>query len=210
MSEPFQSEIEPEDETTPKVTIIGGGNTGKTSLIHRFADNDFSASCDPTIFENRLITIEVENTLIELNVWDTAGQEVFDAIIPLTYANTNVGILCYSIADRYSFATIEEKWIKELRYHSSDSEIILVGTKSDLRKTDNQKDCVTYEEGEDLAKNIGALAFLECSALEGKNCDKVFNFIAKHEYHKRFKPNVDNFKKKKKRLWLMTILCCDL
>lgn len=194
------------EDVAPKITFIGTGGTGKTSLIHRFADNDFSDECDPTIFENLFLTIEIGNTPVNLNIWDTAGQEVYDSIIPLTYVNSSIGILCYSIVDKNSFAQVEEKWIRELRHHSPDSEVLLIGTKSDLRKKLDPEDCISHEEGEHLAKKINAIGFFECSAKEGKNCKAIFIFIAKHEFHKKFYP--DPAIKTKRKSWIKSLFCC--
>ncbi|KRH92483.1 small GTP-binding protein domain [Pseudoloma neurophilia] len=194
------------EEIAPKITFIGSGSTGKTSLIHRFVDNDFNSNCDPTIFENLFISIEIKNFPVQLYVWDTAGQEAYDSIIPLTYKQTSIGVLCYSIADKYSFDALEEKWIRELKYHSPESEVVLIGTKSDLRETMAPEQCISYEEGEELARKLGAIGFFECSAKDGKNCKQVFTFIATHEYHKLF--GTDEPLKKKKTPWFRKLFCC--
>lgn len=183
-----------------KVTMVGGGQTGKTSILLRLIDNDFNSECEPTIFENRMATFMVDNIPVDLYIWDTAGQEDFGSIIPLTYTNTDIAILCYSIVDRYSFEAITEKWVKELKFHTPESEIILVGTKSDLKTNIEYDDIITANEGEILAKSLNAIAFFECSALTGHNIQNIFDLIAKHEFHKK-----NTFKKKKKKGFFLSL-----
>lgn len=80
-------------------------------------------------------------------------------------------ILCYSIADRNSFVNVEYKWWRELQKPICRRRvpIILVGTKSDLRKCNP----VTTGEGIQLCNRINARAFLECSASTQTNIAEV-------------------------------------
>ncbi|VDP55227.1 unnamed protein product [Schistosoma margrebowiei] len=97
-----------------KLVIVGDGACGKTCLLIVFSKDQFPEVYVPTVFENYVADIEVE-----LALWDTAGQEDYDRLRPLSYPDTDVVLLCYSIDSPDSFANIEEKWLPEVDTTSS-------------------------------------------------------------------------------------------
>ncbi|KAL7713030.1 Ras-like GTP-binding protein RHO [Entamoeba marina] len=119
---------------------------------------------------------------INLGLWDTAGQEEYDRLRPLSYPNTDVFIICYSITARSSFENVEWKWKPEVANYSPDVPIVLVGTKSDIREDGEQMNrlknqgstLISQEEGYSLAEKIGAEKFIECSALTQENLRVMF------------------------------------
>ena len=76
---------------------------------------------------------------VDAQLWDTAGQEEFERIRILGYENTTCFIVCFCVADFVTFENVKRLWLPELRRHNPDSKILLVGTKSDLRKPKETK-----------------------------------------------------------------------
>ena len=70
---------------------------------------------------------------MELGLWDTAGQETYDRLRPLSYPGTNVILLCFAVDDSDTFENVREKWIPEVNYFCHNVPVVLVGTKKDLR-----------------------------------------------------------------------------
>ncbi|VDN26688.1 unnamed protein product [Gongylonema pulchrum] len=110
--------------------------------------------------------------VVELALWDTAGQEDYDRLRPLSYPDTDVILMCFSIDSPDSLENIPEKWTPEVRHFCPNVPIILVGNKKDLR-CDQQtvrelakmkQEPVRPEQGRAIAEQIGAFAYLECSA----------------------------------------------
>jgi len=125
----------------------------------------------------------VEGKTISLGLWDTAGQEDYDRLRPLSYPSTDVFLLCFSLVNATSFANIKIRWLREVRHHCPNSKIILVGTKLDAREdpeylakiqTQGIKPVDTLD-GENLSKEIGAIKYMECSALNQKGLKNVFD-----------------------------------
>eukprot|EP00759_Apiculatamorpha_spiralis_P023050 PhF_6_TR26972/c0_g1_i1/m.39345 len=161
-----------------KTVVIGDGAVGKTCMLHIYAKKDFPTTYIPTIFDNYTATVDVDSTPIQLNLWDTAGQEEFDKLRVLSYPNTHVFIICFSVDSRTSFRNIPEQWLKEIGQYlkpPTNARIVLVGTKSDQRGKVPAGQCVTKEEAEALAAEIGAFKYVECSAKEGFNVKAVFD-----------------------------------
>ncbi|XP_060533283.1 transforming protein RhoA-like [Cylas formicarius] len=149
-----------------RITVVGDGDTGKTCLLIVFKDKKFDDRYIPTVFDVYSMTIPInyeEHTII---LSDTAGQEEFDKLRKLAYRDADVFILCYSIAERSSFENISLTWAPEVKRCKPNAKIILVATKIDLLSARK----VTPEEGEALAREIGASGFIETSA---KNCWNV-------------------------------------
>lgn len=134
----------------------------------------------------------IEGKPVSLGLWDTAGQEDYDRLRPLSYPATDVFLICFSIDDPASYANVRAKWFPEISHHMSTAaegpdgkraRIILVGTKLDLRedsetierlRRDNTAP-ITYQQGLQLAKEIGAVGYMECSALTQQGLKAVFD-----------------------------------
>ena len=166
--------------TDIKLVIVGDGACGKTSLLSVFVNNKFPEDYTPTVFDNQVKKFFIDEKEIKLALWDTAGQEDYDKLRPLSYDHVDVFIIVYSIDDAGSLYNIVDLWIPEIQQHcGKDVPIIMVGNKSDLRNY-NQKpgnaimELTTKEEAKQVSKQIGAKDFIECSALTGVNVFDVF------------------------------------
>lgn len=156
-----------------KLVIVGDGACGKTCLLIMFSKGNFPAVYVPTVFENYIADITLKDgRQVELALWDTAGQEDYDRLRPLSYPDTDVVLMCYSIDNRDSLQNIEQRWHTEVKSYCPGVPIILVGLKKDLKKHVSKP--VSHEEGETMAAKIGAKGFVECSAKENWQVDTVF------------------------------------
>ena len=82
----------------------------------------------------------------------TAGQEDYDRLRPLSYPQTDVFLMCYSVNSRSSFDNVQNKWFPEIQHHCPGTPIVLVATKDDLR---NGNENVSYDQGVKMAKDNG-------------------------------------------------------
>lgn len=117
-----------------KFVIVGDGESGKTCLLHVFFEDVYPDVYVPTAFDCFTTVVEVDGKRVKLSLWDTAGQEDYDRLRPLSYPGSDVVIICYSIDVPESLANVTEKWLPEVRYFCKDVPIILVGNKKDLRE----------------------------------------------------------------------------
>jgi len=125
----------------------------------------------------------VDGKPVNLGLWDTAGQEDYDRLRPLSYPQTDVFIIAFSIISPQSFDNVKSKWFPEIQHHAPEVPIILVGTKSDLRNdqamiqtlASKGYHMVTAEEAQQRHKEISAVAYLECSALTQEGLKTVFD-----------------------------------
>ncbi|KAI8974994.1 small GTPase superfamily [Pilobolus umbonatus] len=160
-----------------KIVVCGDGACGKTSLLSVFTRNYFPQVYEPTVFENYVQELTIDNQNMELSLWDTAGQEEFDRIRLLSYSGTHVFMLCFSVENRDSMLNIADKWLDEITDFSPHARLILVALKCDLRET--TQDCILYEEGLALAKRIHAVRYLECSAKHNRGVKECFEQSAR-------------------------------
>lgn len=166
-----------------KVVVVGDGACGKTCLLEVFKNDKFPEEYVPTVVDNFVKVVKYDgNKSISLALWDTAGQEDYDTIRPLSYRETDLVLLCYTIENKKNLDNISSKWLMEIKNYCPKAGYFLVGLKEDLRYDDSmdESQLVTKEEGQQWAEKIKALDFIECSALTRKNVDLVFEKAARH------------------------------
>lgn len=120
-----------------------------------------------------------------LGLFDTAGQEDYDRLRPLSYPQTDVFLVCFSVTSPASFENVREKWFPEVHHHCPGVPCLIVGTQTDLRddaqvreKLAKQKmQPVRKEDGERMAKELGAIKYVECSALTQYKLKDVFDEV---------------------------------
>jgi small GTP-binding protein len=175
-----------------KCVVVGDGAVGKTCLLISYTTNAFPGEYIPTVFDNYSANVMVDGKPIQLGLWDTAGQEDYDRLRPLSYPQTDVFLVCFSIISRSSYENVRTKWIPEIKHHVEEAPFLLVGTKMDLRndqevlkKVGNP---ISTKEGEALAQELGARSYVECSALTQDGLKNVFDEAIRAAMSKGEKP----------------------
>ncbi|KAJ3425271.1 hypothetical protein M0812_27706 [Anaeramoeba flamelloides] len=187
-----------------KCVVVGDGAVGKTCLLLSYTTNSFPGEYVPTVFDNYSANVMVDREPININLWDTAGQEDYDRLRPLSYPQTDVFLVCFSLISPASFSNVKSKWIPEIKHYCEDLPIVLVGTKIDLRDDqdtlmkleEKNLEPISYQQGMELGKEIGAYQYIECSSLTQKNLKSVFDCSIKAVLN----PQDKKKKKKKKRI----------
>lgn len=174
----------PANPVSRKIVILGDGASGKTSLLNVFTRGYFPHVYEPTVFENYVHDIFIDGQPVQLSLWDTAGQEEFDRLRSLSYSDTHTIMLCFSVDSRDSLENVQTKWVGEIADHCEGVKLVLVALKCDLRNNEetgegSKKTYVTYEQGLEVAKKIGALRYLECSAKMNRGVNEAFTEAAR-------------------------------
>ncbi|KAI1411233.1 ras-domain-containing protein [Hypoxylon sp. FL1857] len=167
-----------------KIVVVGDGGCGKTCLLISYSQGYFPEKYVPTVFENYITypTHQPSGKTVELALWDTAGQEEYDRLRPLSYPETDLIFVCFAIDCPNSLDNVLDKWYPEVLHFCPYTPLILVGLKSDLR---HKKTCiemlktqgltpVSSEQGMAVAKKMGA-QYMECSSKEMTGVDEIFD-----------------------------------
>jgi Ras-related C3 botulinum toxin substrate 1 len=185
---------------------VGDGAVGKTCLLMSYSSNTFNNEYIPTVFDNYSCNIQVEGKICHLGLWDTAGQEDYDRLRPLSYPSTDVFLLCFSLISPVSRDNIRRKWAPEIKYNCPGAQIILCGCKLDLREdagmcallSERGLKPVTTEEGKALAREIGAYKYVEASAMTQEGLKDVFDSVARSVLAEKARRNQNQPKKYKR------------
>lgn len=176
-----------------KCVVVGDGDIGKESLLIAYETRVSQREPrkllnQPTLFYNKSFIVTVDGEPINLFLWDTTGEEDYDALRRLSYPETDVFLICFSLVNPASFEHVSAMWHPELRKFCPNTPIILVGTQLDLRDggvnslskwtlipPKRYPPRVTSQEGQTMANEIGAVTYLECSADTEQGVEAVFD-----------------------------------
>lgn len=169
-----------------KAVALGDGTVGKTCLLVSFAHNRFPKDHRPTALDNYTTQLRTrQGGIINLSLWDTAGQSDYDAMRPGVYPETDVFLLCFSIASPDSFNNIKKRWIPHLKAQKAAKNVplVLVGTKADLRHDhqtiqgllDKGQMFVREADAKELGRDIGAIHYFETSAISQDGLREAFH-----------------------------------
>ena len=160
-----------------KIIMIGPANSGKTSIVRRYVDKKFNDDYKVTVgfdYMNKDITIGKKK--INIQLWDTAGTEMFQSLSSSYYRNSCGALVVFDVLDRKSFESLNT-WInyyREHRDHNYEELIYLIGNKIDSKdRVISKKEAMDFMEENNLKDNY------ESSAKKGDNIDNIFNNIAK-------------------------------
>uniref|UniRef100_A0A8C4SA05 Cell division cycle 42, like n=1 Tax=Erpetoichthys calabaricus TaxID=27687 RepID=A0A8C4SA05_ERPCA len=150
---------------TIKCVVVGDGAVGKTCLLISYTTNKFPSEYVPTVRTSF--------------VW----QEDYDRLRPLSYPQTDVFLVCFSVVSPSSFENVREKWVPEISHHCPRTPFLLVGTQVDLRDdpsiveklAKNKQRPLSPEVAEKFARDLRAVKYVECSALTQRGLKNVFD-----------------------------------
>lgn len=136
----------------------------------------------PTVFENYVSDCRVDGKAVQLALWDTAGQEEYERLRPLSYSKSHVILIGFAVDSPDSLDNVASKWIHEVNRLCPNVPTILVGMKKDLREDPaaieemrlKSMKFVDRNAAENMASRIGAKRYMECSALTGEGVDDIF------------------------------------
>ena len=158
---------------TCKIVLVGDAGCGKTCIISRFVNDRFDKGQMTTAcpsFCTKSIKYKEYDKTINLDIWDTAGQEIYRAISKLFYKKASIGLLIYDITNIKSFNNIREFWYNELKENAETNIIFnVVGNKVDLFENEQ----VDPKEAKEFAKSINA-GFYLTSAKSNSGIEKLF------------------------------------
>ncbi|RIB21135.1 rho family small GTP binding protein cdc42 [Gigaspora rosea] len=168
-----------------KCVVTGDFHVGKNELLDTFIRGYFPSDYVPRVsyflnaemlFDNYKVTIKFDG---ESYAWDMSGQEEYERFRPLSYTKADVVLVCFSVTSPASLENVKEKWFSEVRHHCPGIPYLIVGTLIELRddplvveKLSRQG--ITLEQGENLAQELGAIKYVECSVFTSKSVDNVF------------------------------------
>lgn len=156
-----------------KIVVAGDGGVGKTSLLNRYVSNKFITAMKMTIGTDFLSkTLETEDWIIKLQLWDFGGEEEFRYILPYYYPGSHGVILAFDMNDFYTMMNLGE-WLQIIRECTLDPVVILVGCKSDLA------DFLDEDLIQDFCLKNEIDGFIPTSSKTGENVERLFQEFAR-------------------------------
>eukprot|EP00127_Corallochytrium_limacisporum_P006515 Clim_evm46s229 gene=Clim_evmTU46s229 len=178
------------DQSAYKCYVLGDGAVGKTSALLSYVQRRFPTAYVPTVLDNYSTDVLIDGDIQRFLICDTAGQDEYsafrDCVLPaITPASRNtVCLIFFNVMYPTSFHNIQYKWVPYVREMLANGAFVIVGTQIDRRLSEEHlaklrretgEEPIYPEQGRALAKKVGALAYMECSALTRDGLKDVFD-----------------------------------
>ena len=174
-----------------KLILVGNSDVGKSSIISQYVNKEISDTHLSTITNEKLKKIvKIKDKELELDIWDTVGQENFRSVNKIFMKKAEIVLLVYDITNRKSFDELEF-WYDQIIENCSDSIVVIAiaANKSDLYEEQN----VDFDEGKEFAKKKSINIIEETSSLDFENIDSLFNKILLEYIDKKYSnDSIDN------------------
>ncbi|KAK3089429.1 hypothetical protein FSP39_003538 [Pinctada imbricata] len=165
-----------------KLVIVGDEACGKSSILSMFSENRFPEELTSKVFDTYEKRVIIGGKKIDLAMWDTAGREDYNRLRSLSYPNTDIVLMCFSIDNPVTLKNVPKVWSPEIAQSCPNVPFILVGNKLDVRKDRKalfqlkkwNRRPVSSQDGQDVAKQIGACKYMECSAKMNDGIGEIF------------------------------------
>jgi len=160
-----------------KVIVVGEAGVGKTSIIRRYVENQFSTDYKATVgVDFALKEIKNDGRSMRLQLWDIAGQERFSSMTHVYYKEAAAACIVFDLTDSKTFKRVD-RWKNDVEEkvkleNGQTVPMLLLGNKNDMSNKE-----VNNEEVENYAKQNGFVGFFPVSALSNENLDKAFGTL---------------------------------
>uniref|UniRef100_A0A8C6TS14 Uncharacterized protein n=1 Tax=Neogobius melanostomus TaxID=47308 RepID=A0A8C6TS14_9GOBI len=156
-----------------QIMPLGDSGVGKTTLLNRYIDDSYIPGTAITMAQLRITNVEIEpGVKVKLQIWDIGGVKRLSSINHMYISNTDGFLLVFDVTNRESFENIKNEWFP---FVPESSPCVLVGHKSE-----NENRCVSREEAEELAKELG-VSYVEASSVTGHNVKEAFETLVRRE-----------------------------
>ncbi len=160
-----------------KLIVIGDSGVGKTCIIARFTKGTFdpNSPSGSAGYTSKTVEIPELKQNLDLDIWDTVGQEKYKALTKYFYQGAKMAILVYDITIKESFDSVKNYWYEDIKEHAEEDIVLAIaGNKADKY----EKEEVSEQEAREFAEKIGAI-FRLTSAQNNSGIDELFEDLAK-------------------------------
>ena len=167
-----------------KVLVVGDQEAEKTKMLISFIRGDRLGEDVTAVFDDYCCNLIVDGRSVELGLWDTAGEEDYDRLRPLSYPQTDVFLLCFRADKPETLEHIRTKWYPETSHYCPEAKRILVClTGCALRNENVKPKAVSIEDCQAVAEEIHASNLMECNLSTEKGLQEVFEEAARVAMH---------------------------
>lgn len=163
------------DKYRVQCSLVGDAMIGKSSLAKAITGQNFDEGYIATTEDSYSASLSVAGDKYSLSILDLSGQHDYDQVRTQEYRSNDIFVVCFSAVDRESMESVRDFWVPEIQQVDRKRPVVLVATQTDLRQ--RETDHITKEEGQSLAKQIGAFCYVECSAADKTGVKEVYEQV---------------------------------
>ena len=172
-------------EIVYKIIVVGDPSIGKTSLIRKFVKHQFEKDYIPTVgvsISKQPITAEIggKTVKIDLMVWDLAGQPQFFLLHKVYFKGANAVVLGFDLTRTHTYSNLKSWHAELIKDQLHDVPMVIVGNKADLKEERK----ISLAHVEHMKEQLSIPDYIETSALDGQNIDKLFDTLARRIYER--------------------------